>query len=88
MPEPREVIEARENMDNRAYFEKIVKEMPLLIEWANDEIRDDKEIMMEAVKRDGGALEFASDRLKDDKDILITSVSRSSAGQHVMQVID
>ena len=77
MPEPKEVIEARENTNDRAYFEKIVETMPLLIEWANDEIRDDKEILLEAVKVDGGALEFASSRLKNDKDVLLSAVSQA-----------
>ena len=77
MPEPREVIEAREKKDDREFFLNRVKEMPLLIEWANDEIRDDKEILLEAVKVDGGALEFASSRLKNDKDVLLSAVSQA-----------
>ena len=53
MADSPEVIEARENKNNRDYFKNIVKKNPLLIEWASDEIRDDKDIILEAVKIDG-----------------------------------
>ena len=76
MPEAREVIEAREHANDKNYYEEIIKTMPLLIEWANDEIKDDKNILLEAIKVDSGALEFASNRLKDDKDVLLASVAR------------
>ena len=49
----------------------------ILNEWANDSIRDDKEVLLTAVKVDGGALEFASNRLKDDKDVLLAAVSQA-----------
>ena len=75
MPEPLEVIEARQKTNDREFFLERVKTMPLLIEWANDEIRDRKEVLLTAVKVDGGALEFASKNLKDDKDILLEAVS-------------
>jgi hypothetical protein len=52
MPEPKEVIEAREKINDREFFLERVKTMPLLIEWANDEIRNDKEILLTAVKMD------------------------------------
>ena len=53
MADSAEVIEAKSNKDDRQYFLNIVKTMPLLIEWANDKIKDDKEVMLEAVKVDG-----------------------------------
>ena len=34
------------------------------------ELKDDKEVVMEAVKNYGWAFAYASDRLKDDKDVL------------------
>ena len=67
MAEDRGVLEAKEHTNDKKYFLEIIKTMPLLIEWANDEIRDDKEVFLEALKVDGGALEFASDRLKEDR---------------------
>ena len=43
---------------------------------ASDELKDDKELVMEAVTNDGGALEFASDRLKADREILMKAVEK------------
>jgi hypothetical protein len=37
------------------------------------ELKDDKGIVLEAVKQDGDALEFASDRLKDDKEVVLAA---------------
>lgn len=39
-------------------------------------LRDDKEVVIAAVKQRGLALEFASDRLKDDKEIVLTAVQQ------------
>ena len=51
-----EVIEAKEKMNDKDFYFEIVKTMPTLIEWANDEIRDDKEIILNAVQVDGGII--------------------------------
>ena len=66
MPIPKEVIEAQEKSNDLEFFKERVKTMPLLIEWASDEIRDNKEVLLTAVKVDGGALEFASNNLKKE----------------------
>ena len=52
MADSPEVIEAREKRDDRDFFLSRVEEMPNLIEWANDQIRDDKEVIMKAIKSD------------------------------------
>ena len=77
MADSPEVIEAREKTNDKEYFSKIIEKYPTLIEWANEEIRDDKEIMLKACSIDGGVLEFASDRLKDDKEIILKSVTQA-----------
>ena len=61
MPIAKEVLEAQEKKDDLEFFKERVKTMPLLIEWANDEIRNNKEVVLSAVKVDGGALELESD---------------------------
>lgn len=53
MADSKEVIEAKEKTNDREYYLEVVKKNPMLIEWANDEIRNDKEVIMEAVKADG-----------------------------------
>ena len=46
MAEDIAVIEAREKTNDKEYFKAVVETNPLLIEWANEEIRDDKEIIL------------------------------------------
>ena len=50
MADSPDVIEARERTNDKEYFSKIIKTNPTIIEWANDEIRDDKNIMLEACR--------------------------------------
>ena len=78
MPIAKEVLEAQARTNDLEFFKERVKTMPLLIEWANDEIRNNKEVLLTAVKIDGGALEFASDNLKNDKDVLLEAVSQAA----------
>ena len=46
-PKQQEVIEARNKTNDKEFFRETVKTMPLLIEWANEEIRDDKNILID-----------------------------------------
>jgi len=43
--------------------------------FASDDIRNDKDVVMAAVSKDGSALEFASDDLKNDKEVVMAAVS-------------
>jgi len=43
----------------------------LALEYASEKLKDDKEIVLEAVKQDGLALQFISEKLKDDKEIVL-----------------
>ena len=45
------------------------------IEYASEELRADKEVVMAAVKNDGFALEYASDELKADKELVMLANS-------------
>ena len=50
MADSPEVIEARERTNDKEYFSKVIKTNPTLIEWANEEIRDDKDIILEGCR--------------------------------------
>ena len=50
MADSPEVIEAKEKTNDREFFLNRVKEIPSLIEWANEEIRDDKDVIMNALE--------------------------------------
>lgn len=43
---------------------------------ASDHLKDDKEVVMAAVKSYGLALKYASDRLKNDRDVILAAVSK------------
>ena len=45
------------------------------IEFVDDALRNDKEIILATVKSWGSALQFASDRLKKDKDVVLAAVN-------------
>jgi hypothetical protein len=45
------------------------------LEFASDELKNDKEVVLKAVWQDGIALQFASDKLKNDKEVLLVAVS-------------
>ena len=47
-----------------------VKSNGWTLEYASDELRADKEVVMAAVKSDGDTLQFASDELKTDPEVL------------------
>ena len=45
--------EVIENSNDREFVLKAIEETPTLIEFASDELRDDKEVMLDAIKRNG-----------------------------------
>ena len=47
-----------------------------LIQYASKRLQDDKEVMMEAVKRNPYSLEYASTRLQNDHDMLVMAVRK------------
>jgi hypothetical protein len=59
-----------EFMDERDFVLKIVQLNGYLLESASEVLKDDKEIVLEAVKN-SNSLEFASDRLKNDEEIVL-----------------
>jgi CxxC motif-containing protein len=45
------------------------------LEFASDELKNDKEVVLKAVSNTGWALEFASSKLKNDKEVVMAAVS-------------
>ena len=46
------------------------------LEYASEELRNNKEVVLEAVKKNGSALEYASERLQADKDVVLAAVKQ------------
>ena len=47
-----------------------------MLEYASDRLKNNKEIVLEAVKQNGLALEYASDRLKNNEEIVVTAIKQ------------
>lgn len=62
-----------DNLRNARKFD-----VPIIMEKASKELRDDPEIMIEAVKKNGAALKYASKRLRDDYDVVKAAVTSTS----------
>jgi CxxC motif-containing protein len=56
---------------------KAVKDVGLNLEYASEELKADKKIVMAAVKQDGRSLEYASKELRADKKIVMAAVNQS-----------
>ena len=50
------------------------------LEFASQELRSDKEVVLEAVKNCGSALEFASQNLRRDEEIVYSAVKNNGLG--------
>ncbi len=46
------------------------------LEFASDNLKDDKDILMQALEKVGWVACYASDRLKDDKDVILKAVKK------------
>ena len=55
-----EVIEMKKNFDNKEYVKMAVSKQGKLLEWAEDSLKDDFEVVKLALENDGEAMEFAS----------------------------
>ena len=44
-----------------------------LLQDVSDDLKDEKEIVLLAVKQDGWTLQFASDRLKNDDEVILAT---------------
>jgi len=50
-----------------------------ILELVSEELKNDKEIILAAVKKHGFALKYASEKLKDDKEVVLAAVNQSSS---------
>ena len=74
MPIAPEILEAQSKSNDLEFFKERVQTMPLLIEWANEDIQNDKDILLAAVNQAGWTGCYASEALRDDKDVILAAV--------------
>ena len=52
---------------------------------ASEALKDDKELILKAVRLKGNALQFASERLQGDKEVVLTAVAQQLDTLNTMQ---
>ena len=68
--------------NNKAEVLEAVRKSGLDLQYASDELRNDKDVVVAAIQQNGYALEYASAELKNDRQIVIKAIMNS------MQVIN
>ena len=51
-----------------------VEAAPSALLYASERLKNDKEVVLAAVKRSGAALEYASEELRDDREMVLSAV--------------
>ena len=62
--------------DKRLMLDVIKRRNGDVLKYASMELRDDKDVVLSAVKKNGWSLSYASDRQADDKDIVLSAVKK------------
>ena len=69
---------SKELKKDKKFFAKIVKDIDgYFLMHASDEVKNDKTVVLDAVKSCGSALEYASDELKSDRDVVLSAVNNN-----------
>jgi hypothetical protein len=71
-------VASKEILSDLDVAQKIIFQLPLSLKYFYDNVKDDKDTVMVAIKRDGDALKFVSDRLKNDRDVVYKAIYNSS----------
>ena len=69
-------------MDKKKEALKEIKEGGFSLQYADEKLKADKEVVLAAVKKDGTALEYADKKLKADKEVVLAAVKQSYALQY------
>ena len=50
------------------------------LQYASEELQNDKEVVMAAVTQSGHSLQYSSEELKNDKEVVLAAVTRNGNG--------
>ena len=56
---------------------ELVKRVNFDLEYASDELKNDREVVMKAVNQRGCASEYASDELRNDREVVMEAVKQN-----------
>ena len=78
-----DLIEEYQRTDSKKFIIKLIKsEGYFVLLYAGEEHRNDKDIVLEAVRESGYALQFASEELRNDKEVVLESVKQIGDALH------
>lgn len=70
-----EIEDVEQNFDNKDFMKKAIEEnASWAIAYASDRLHADRELMLNAIKKDGQMLYYASKDLRDDKELVKTAI--------------
>ncbi len=70
-----EIEDVEKNTNNREYMVEALKNgASWVLAYASDRLHSDRDLMLEAVRKDGQLLYYASQELRDDEEIVYTAV--------------
>ena len=64
------------NMKGKKVLPK-VQQYKNALEYASDELKNDKQVILTVVQQNGWSLKYASDELKNDKEVVLKAVQES-----------
>lgn len=72
-----DIEDCEANTHNRDFFDKAIDDKATwVIAYADDKIKDDRELILKCAQIDGQVLYYASERLRDDKEVVIAAVTQ------------
>lgn len=70
-----EIEDVEKNYDNRDFMIKALNDNATwVLAYASERLHADRDLILEAVKKDGQILYYASQELRDDKEVVLTAV--------------
>jgi hypothetical protein len=71
----------RSEIINRNFIQIILADEGMILEFASNELKNDFEVVQQAVEQNGMALQFASDSLRDDLSIVVLATFQNRNAQ-------
>jgi hypothetical protein len=67
---------ARDELLDNGYLEIVKQNGWWTLRYASDDLKNNREIVLEAIKQNGLALEYASESFRNDKDVVLEAIKK------------
>ena len=71
------IVKTKLITDKEIAIEAIKKSCGYVLEYASDDLKKDRDVVLEAVKKNGGALQYASNDLKKDREVVLEAIKNA-----------